>query len=622
MESIDWKLHFEDFVESTSEERRRAEKRRDYRDLKQWTDEEVSKLSQRQQAAIVFDHFSKKIDAVTGLEVERRTDPKAYPVSPKYEKAAEAITDALRYVESSVMLDDTLTEVFEDKIVEGYGGAIVEYDSKKKAIDVVRIPWDRIYFDPFSRRKDFSDAKYMGITLWMDIEDAVAIYPDKEDELRNIISGTELAGDTFEDRPSDWVNISRKRVRINQEYYETKKGWVEVVYSGDTIIKDPAPSQYLDCDGVPCNPIEIQCDYIDRENNRWGWSERLIDPQDEINHRHSKALFMLSSKSVIAERGAFGDTPPEVILNELRKGMSFIEYTPLGGNPPTIDSQQELGTAQLQFYQEAKASMDAVGINPELTGRTEGAISGRAFIARQQGGAVELMRVFARHSEFKVRIYRQIWARIKQFWTEKKWIRVTDIEGAMKFIGLNVPVTKIEFMLEQQSGMDIDKLREKSGGAVDELIQQAIARDPVLGQVVEVRNNVTELDMDIVIEEAPDTFVQRQEQFDTLAQLAVSRTDPEMFKALVKLSGMPNKDDVLEMFEREPTQEEVQQQQQAAQVQMMQLQADIQEKQSKINKTNAEVEKILSEIPLNEAKAKDELASAVERVGKTSVMPI
>ena len=619
---IKWREHFEEFIDISQEERIRSEKRRDYRDLKQWTTEEVSKLEARGQPPIVFDQYSKKVDAITGLEVNRRTDPKAYPVHPKFSDAAEAITDGLRYVESHTMFDSIGSDVFEDKIVEGYGGCITEYNPEGENVEIHRIPWDRIFYDAYSRKLDFSDAKFMGITLWMNLEDAIEKFPDKEDEIRQLMDVNSYDDTTFEDRPSDWINIKRKRVRINQEYYKASDGWIEVYYCGDTIIQDPQPSPYLDCDGNPTNPIELQSDFIDRDNNRWGYMERLIDVQDEINHRRSKALFMLSSKSVIAERGSFGEVSPDEILNELRKGMSFIEYSPLGGEPPQIDSQQELGQSQLAFYQEAQQAMDSVGINPELAGRTESAISGRAFMARQEGGMLELTRILARHSEWKTRVYRQIWYRMKQFWTEEKWIRVTNEQDVMRFVGLNVPITRIEKMMEEQSGMSIDKIRENAGQEVDQFIQQAVSQNPLMGQIVETRNNVVEMDMDIVVEEAPDTFVQQQEQFQTLAQLAGTRADPDMFKALVKLSSLPNKDEILEMFEPKDDPQAQQQAQAAQQLQMAQFQADMEEQQAGTEKTKAEIQKIMSEVVLNDAKTKDELASAVERVGKVSELPV
>ena len=164
-DNVSFKDHFEDFVNATEEERERAEARRDYRDLKQWSEKEAAALEARGQAPIVFDQFGKKVDAICGLEIQRRSDPKALPITPKHEKASDAITDALRYVEARTNFDEIASEVFEDKIVEGYGGVIIEVSEKKDdfVIEINQLYWDRIYFDPHSRRKDFKDAKYFGI---------------------------------------------------------------------------------------------------------------------------------------------------------------------------------------------------------------------------------------------------------------------------------------------------------------------------------------------------------------------------------------------------------------------------------------------------------------------------
>ncbi len=609
------KKHFEDFVDATQDARAHAEKRRDYRDLKQWSGDEEAKLKARDQAAIVFDQYSKKVDGITGLEVQRRTDPKALPVHPKDEKASEVITDGLRFVESKSDFDEIASEVFEDKIVEGYGGCIVEVEKKGKefVINPKRIPWDRIYYDPHSREKNFSDSSYFGVTLWMDMSDAIALNPKKKDEIEAAFAEAQYSDETFEDRPKDWINTERKRIRVNQEFYLDKGVWHEVFYSGDIEIIEAKKSPYKDEYDEPMCPIELESDFIDRENDRWGYMERLIDVQDEINHRRSKGLHMLSSKTVVAEQGAFGEMPIPKVLKELKKGFTFI--TKVKGAEVEIDNQQDLGQSQLAFYQDAQQAMDSVGINPELTGTTENAISGRAFIARQQGGMVELARIFSNHSSWKRRIYRQIWLRMRQFWTEEKWVRVTDNENAMRFVGINVPIRLVEKRLEEESGMDINKLYEKNRQAVEAFIQQEVQSNPEMAVVVETRNNVKELEMDIILEEVPDTAILQQEQFDTLANLAGTRGDPQLFEALLELSNIPNKESVLEKLKPDD-------QAQAAQAQAQQqvIEVEMADKAADIAKKQAETQKTMSEIPLNEAKAKDELASAMERVGKTSVM--
>ena len=611
-----FRSHFEDFLDRTETSRINARNRRDYRDLKQWTDEEIEVIRDRGQAPVVFDQFGKKIDAFCGLEIVRRTDPKALPRTKKHEKSADVITEALRFVADNTHFDEIASEVFEEKIVEGYGAVIIEYNPDKDMIEAKQVHWDRFYYDPHSRKKDYADATYMGMSIWMDRSKAEKRWNTR---LIDNVDTTSPDGIDFDDRPRNtgprvWGDAHRDRVRINQEYFLEDGVWHEVWYSGDVILEKPKPSPYLDEDDNPVCPIEAQCDYVDRDNNRYGYSERLRWPQDEINHRRSKALDMLSSVSVIMERGALGDVAREEVLQELKKAQSVIEILP--NSNFQLDRNIEMGQSQISFYQDALQQMDSIGINPELSGSTDSAISGRAFIARQQSGLSETGRIFAAHSNWKKRVYSQMWMRIRQFWSDEKWLRVTDDENAIKWAGINVPVRRIDQVIEQQLGkppeeLDPKMLMQMGIEDIDAFIEQAIAQNPLLGEQVDVKNDVNRLEMDIIIEDVPDTASLQQEQFEILAQLAGQAVNPNMFKALIELSTMPHKDKIISMLEGDVEAQQAQQQQ-LGELQSAQIQGDLQEQNSRTMKNMADV-------ALKEAQAKDELASAIERVNDTAL---
>lgn len=608
--------HFEDFLSQSEEARTAARVRRNYRDLKQWTDDEIKTIRARDQAPVVFDQFGKKVDAFCGMEVTRRTDPKALPRTKKHERSADVITEALRFVADQNGFDETSSEVFEEKIVEGIGAAIVEFNPEKEMIEINQVHWDRFYFDPHSRKKNFSDATFLGLTIWMDRDKAESRWGVP---LTDNVEQTSPDGNDFEDRPRNkgarvWGDKKRDRVRVNQEYFLEDGVWYEVWYSGDVVLEEAKPSPYVDEDDNPICPIVAQSDYVDADNNRYGYSERLRWPQDEINHRRSKALDMLSSASLIMERGALGDMSREEALQELKKAQTVFEKIP--GMELTIDRNAEMGQSQIAFYQDALQQMDSIGFNPELMGATDQAISGRAFIARQQSGMTETARIFAAHSDWKKRVFSQIWLRIRQFWTEEKWVRVTDNNNAIKWAGINVPVRRIDKMLEQQFGVppeevDPKKLKQMGIDNLDDFIEQAIAQNPLLGEQVDVKNDVNRLEVDIIIQEVPDTANIQQEQFETLAQLAGQAVNPTVFKALIELSTMPNKDEIIKKLEGDMD-EQAQAQAQQQQIQMGQIQTEIQLKQSNIAKNMADV-------TLKEAQAKDEMASAVQRVNDTAL---
>lgn len=141
--------------------RERAERDRDYYDNKQLTDEEVSELKKRGQPPVVINRIKRKVDYLTGLEKQQRTDPRAYPRTPNHEEAAEAATDALRYVAENVELDTVRAQVWKNSLIEGIGavqiGVEQKYDGQTE-ISADIVPFDRFFADPHSSNPDFSDA--------------------------------------------------------------------------------------------------------------------------------------------------------------------------------------------------------------------------------------------------------------------------------------------------------------------------------------------------------------------------------------------------------------------------------------------------------------------------------
>ena len=296
-ESTDlFRKQFQSFLDATIDSRQDAERDRDYADLKQWTAEERRELIGRGQAPVVFDYVREQVDYFLGAERDTRMDPKAFPRTQMHEEAADACTDALRYVADNDDFDQTSSEVFENILVEGVGAAIVEPEQEGDDIKVCvrHIPWDRFYYDPHSRRRDFSDANYMGIVVWMNAEEAQELYPDHKQTIEDSLAVAEYAGsDTYDDRPR-WIDSVAKRVKVCQHYYKKKDVWHVCHFSGNIPLIESRPVPLVDEHGEPVNPIVAASAYIDRDGQRYGWMRRQIDPQREVNARRSKALFLLS----------------------------------------------------------------------------------------------------------------------------------------------------------------------------------------------------------------------------------------------------------------------------------------------------------------------------------------
>jgi hypothetical protein len=530
---------FEEAENTTRDARSNSERDRDYYDGKQWTEAERAALEKRGQPVVTYNRIQRKINYLKGLESQTRKDPKGFPRTPGDDGAAQAATDALRFVCDDQQWDSKRSDGFESICVEGTGAIFVGAAPGKQGIDptLIQVPWDRLYYDPYSRRVDFSDAAYMGIVTWLDMDEAMARWAEKGE----IIEGTWARArslDTYDDRPkmNMWADYKRRRVRFCEEYCKKKGVWYRSVFTQGGWVEDPEPSPYLDENGKPENPIKAVSAYVDRDNNRYGEVRAMISPQDEVNKRRSKGLHLINSRQTRSSRSAMLD--PSQVKRELAKPDGHIIADE--GEFEVLQTG-DMAAANFQLLQEAKAEIDLLGPNAALAGKTENDQSGRAIMAQQQGGMVEVALLMDRLRHLSMAVYRAIWARIRQFWTEERWIRVTDDERNLKWVGLNAPRTMLEVAAEKLDG-----------DPEAEMKLALLARDPRAQMVMEVKNAVAEIDVDIVIDEGMDTPMVQAEQFDTLTKIMPSliQMPPEYAKMLVQASSLRDKDQMLETVEK------------------------------------------------------------------------
>lgn len=561
-----YKRHAEEYLTLTEEARIKSERARDYALGYQWTEDEVQTLKKRGQAPIVVNRIKPKIEGLKGLLLQRATDPKAFPRTQSHEDAAHAITDGLRFVADNNDFDSLKLEVADDFFVEGAAAAIVEIKQRngQEEIAISRIPWDRFYYDPHARRDDFADARYMGVMTWLDIDIAREQFGDIVDD----IPADNYDGETFEDKPR-WVSgVERKRIRVAMEYYRKGGEWEVAYFCGDTFLREPEKSQYTDEYGqTMCPIVPVGC-HIDRDNRRFGEVEHWLDLQDEINHRRSKALHLLSQRQTKSSRGAIADV--SALKSELAKADGHIE---VDGDSSDFDVLPTGDMAQAQFalLEEAKNEIDSVGYNAQLAGERQGNLSGKAILALQGAGANELSSLFQKISNWEKRIYRHVWYRIRQFWTAERWVRVTDDQSKLRWVGFNTPIT-VQQVLEEKINDEAQPefARRRAAQMFTAMMQ---AQDPRLEQQVETRNPVAELDVDVKLEQSLDTVNIQQEQFEMLMQYSQAGGNVPITEVL-KLSSFRNKDDLIESIEEA--------QKQAGEAAQAAAQAELQQEQAKV----------------------------------------
>lgn len=474
----------------------------------QWTNEELKTLDDRRQPVITYNRIKRKINTITGIVEKLRQDPKAYPRNPQRqaEDGAEIATKVLNYALGWQWASDTSVTVARRTAVRGLSGVemvLVDGDQGDPEIEWDVVDQRDFFYDPRSIKLDFSDARFMGTTRWIDVDEAVETWPEYEEEL---LSYRETSPTSEYDRGDerleiDWVSKDdRKRVRIVDQWYMVGSQWHYAIYCGSTVLE--FGRTYLkDEKGRDVHKYEMLSYEIDQDGDRYGAIRDLKSPQDEVNHRRSKALHQLNSRKIIADAGAVDDV--ETARREYARADGWVVKNK--GYELIPEDQQANAVVQgnLSLLEEAKAEIDTYGPNPGLIGTDIPADSGRAIQLLQAAGIAELGSYMTAYRNWKLRVYRKTWNAVQGLWTAPRWIRVTDDENLAQFIQVN--------------GWE---------------------QDPMTGQV-KVLHELAALDVDIIIEEGPDQVSTMADTFDTLVQLGKggAQIPPEMF---IELSPLPS----------------------------------------------------------------------------------
>lgn len=471
-------------------------------------------LTRRKQPILTNNVVGRKIDGVVGLVERMRQDPKAYPRTPKHEDGAETATSVLRYVTDINDFSSLCAEVSRGGAINGIGGVEMSLepgDNGDPDIALAAVDPDCFFYDPRSFRPDFSDARYMGVAKWIDVDLAKEMFPDKADALDSTIAQSgETAGLQQQDRELRWVDQTDKRVFIIEHWYIVGSVWQCCFYTG-AIELARFTSPFVDEKGQTiCRFIMFSAN-VDHDGDRYGFVRNMKSPQDEINARRSKGLHQLNTRRIIAEKGAVQDV--ERARTEAARPDGFIEVNPSMRFEFDDAAKQADLQGQIAFLEMAKNDIENFGPNPALIGQGIENKSGRAISLLQQAGMAELGPFIIAYRGWKIRVYRAIWNAVQHHWSAERWIRVTDNDGLAQFVQLNA--------------LSLDEYGQPT-----------------------IQNNLGALDVDIILDEGPDTITVMQDTLDTLQPLAQKGDVPA--EVLLELMSIPSstKKKLLEMIQQ------------------------------------------------------------------------
>lgn len=192
-----------------------------------------------------------------------------------------------------------------------------------------------------------------------------------------------------------------------------------------------------------------------RDNAPYGIIRALRDPQDDLNKRRSKALYILSTKQVIMEEGAVEDE--ENLREEVAAPDGIIKKKT--GKELEIHTDSALSKEHIVLAEQDSEFIRSIsGVNSDNQGRKSNVISGKAVIAKQEEGSLLTAELFD-NLRFSVQHQGELQlANIEQFMTKRKVFRLLGKKGKYNFTTINDPDlpesditrSKADFIVDEQ----------------------------------------------------------------------------------------------------------------------------------------------------------------------------
>lgn len=635
-EKVKW---FEDSETALEDANHEAERWRDYYDGDQWTQDELKELESRGQPPTVSNHIAPKINYIIGIEDDTRVVPEAFPRTQMDEDDANACTDILRAATDIADFEHVRPQVLENMAIEGRGAAILEPEvttdeSGEKDINWIlrHLAWDEFAYDARSKRRDFSDARWLAAVVWMDLDDALAhpIYGEHADAIRGAVEKSQGTDSMYAEKPQMWATRKPDRVRVVQMFYREGGRWAECHLIHDEYLVKPRWSSLRDPKGRTLCRIVAAASFRDRateDKPSWcyGPVKIMMSPQDEVNKRKSKALWMLTMGQTWMESGVIEDPVSKPAIQQAVAQPDSVITVVRGAlieNRIKVERNLELAQGQAQLLQEAMATLDRVGPSaPVIAGDTR-VRSGRAELVQQQVGMRELAPMFKSLRRWEITVFKRLWYAVRRSWTYEKILRVQDEaeRSGYRYVWVNRKMTRWQRFRDLTSrNVPIDKAIDSLGmphveafdlfaaaqqaaqmqvqqmippgvqpqpEQIMPILQQAVmatlARHPVMQQPY-VQNRIGELDIDIVLEVAPDATTIQTEQFEKITEMIgtqVLQLPPQVLaKLVIEASQLRNKKALLKMLEPPPVDPIAEQAKQLA----------LQQQQAEVEKTKAEI---------------------------------
>ncbi|MDA4845941.1 hypothetical protein [Hoeflea poritis] len=540
--------HYEREIDRQRENRLEMALDAAFYDNNQWREEDLVTLKERGQVPLVYNVIATSVDWVTGTERRARTDFKVLPRRKDQGEPAQRKTQLLKYLSDVNRSPFDRSRAFEDAVKVGIGWIEDgwEPDSTKEPLYSRHESWRNILFDSSANELDLSDARYIFRSKWVDLDVAIALFPERRGALEQSAETDssylqlDYYGDDVMDEKEESLDehdysyahnrmgFERRRVRLIEAWYRTPEKYDRLrggTFSGETfdehspghreeldrgeaelrksvgmrmrvaiftssalLYEGPSPYRH---NTFPFTPVWGH--RRDKDGLPYGMIRRLRSIQEDINKRASKALHILSTNKTIMDDDALADDMTvEEYLDEVSRPDAVIRKK--RGSELTINADRDLSQYELDYMSRSISLVQsASGVTDENLGRKTNAVSGIAIERRQDQGSLATSLYFD-----NLRFANQLQgekqlSNVEQFMSDKKAFRITDERGKPDFVDVNDGLP------------ENDIIRSKADFIIDEADWQSTLRQAAVAELLGLLQTMpAEIGMtllDLVVEE-------------------------------------------------------------------------------------------------------------------------
>lgn len=472
---------------------------------KQWDEDSVEELRKAGVKALTINKLKPIIKLITGIERQSKSDLIAFPEGGEDNLKADVATRLIKHQVKVSRAEIKLSETFKAGAIAGpsYLEPYIDYthDLINGELRFKRLSPLNIFLDPDGQEYDLSDHRFVGkLTPDLTEEDLVALFPDKESQIKKIENGqisldkegnfdqilqkrdydrdsTQVLN-IYDEKTFDLVDYYYKRpakqyfvlnsqngdlsqpfntkeealnIADQSELFSVIEQTVQKIYLmqfvGQTVLYDDIVWTYPSWKSYPIIPFfaEYLTDGIDdRCLTIQGVVRGIKDLQEEFNKRRTQELRHLnaSANSGFDIEDDQLDDQNEKKLTKFGSSPGIVIKRKKGTPPVGRITPMPLSQGHVQLAEEnAQDLKQASGVDPDLLASTSNSQSGRAILLKQRQGLVMIQEILDNFSITKEMVGKFIISQFSELFTVDSAMRVLGD----KFIAENfsVPVSII-----------------------------------------------------------------------------------------------------------------------------------------------------------------------------------